>query len=117
MRRLVESSRGVSFAEQRSIREKATVRLAAPEIIERLEHTLKPYAELLEPNPRAMKLLVNAYSANRVLAILSEVEIERHQLVLWTILSSRWPHLASYLEKNPDMLEKDRSAGCYGRSW
>lgn len=95
-----------SFAEQRAIREEAAVKLAAPEIIECLEHTLKPYSELLEINPRSMKLLVNAYSANRVLAILSEVEIDFHQLVLWTILSSRWPQLASYLEKYPDDLAK-----------
>jgi integrase len=40
---------------------------------------LKPYAPLLEPNPRAMKLLVNGYSANRALALLSEVEIDLHQ--------------------------------------
>ncbi|HQN31168.1 MAG TPA: hypothetical protein PKX20_08565, partial [Methanothrix soehngenii] len=28
-----------------------------------------------------------------------------HQLVIWTILSLRWPMLAEYLEKYPDMLE------------
>lgn len=107
VRSLVEdNSDKRSFAEQRAIREEAAVKLAAPEIIECLEHTLKPYSELLEINPRSMKLLVNAYSANRVLAILSEVEIDFHQLVLWTILSSRWPQLASYLEKYPDDLAK-----------
>jgi hypothetical protein len=106
IRRLVETSSQRSFPEQRALREEAAVKLAAPEIIERIEHTLKPYATLLEPNPRGMKLLVNGYSANRALAILAEVEIELNQLALWTILNARWPQLADYLSDHPDMLDK-----------
>jgi len=106
VRQLVQESRQRSFAEQRALREEAVVRLASPEILERIEHTLKPYARLLEPNPRAMKLLVNGYSANRALTILSEVEIELDQLALWTILSARWPQLADYLVEHPDRLDK-----------
>lgn len=100
--RLVNSSREKSFQEQRAIREEAVIRLATPEIVERTEHTLMPFAEFLKPNPRAMKRLVNAYSVNRAIAILSHIDVERDQLVLWTILSLRWPLLAEYLEKNPD---------------
>jgi len=106
VRRLVATNPERSFPEERALREEAAVKLASPEFLERIEHTLKPYARLLEPNPRAMKLLVNGYSANRALAILSEVEIELHQLALWTILCSRWPQLADYLAEHPDMLEK-----------
>jgi hypothetical protein len=107
VRALVEGSGHRPFFEQRVLREEAVVRLASPEVLQRLEHTLKPYIALLEPDPRAMKLLVNAYSANRALAILSEVNVELHQLALWTILSSRWPQLADYLVEHPEMLEKD----------
>lgn len=114
VRRLVDDSRERSFPEQQALREEAVVRLASPEIHERLEHTLKPYAPLLEPNPRAMKLLVNAYSANRALAILSAVEIDLPQLVLWTILSSRWPQLSDHLTEHPDMLEKIGQQGSSG---
>lgn len=106
VRSLIDSSRKRPFLEQRALREEAVVRLAAPDVLQRLEHTLTPYGPLLEPNPRAMKLLVNSYSANRALAILSEVEIELHQLALWTILCARWPQLADYLAKHPEMLEK-----------
>src|SRR5262249_42859380 len=106
VRELVKSSTGRSFVERRALREEAVVRLAAPEILQCIEHTLKPYAGLLQPNPRGMKLLVNDYSANRALAILSEVEIELHQLALWTILCSRWPQLADYLAEHPALLEK-----------
>ncbi len=104
VRNLVVKSQGRPFVERRAVREEAVVRLAAPEVVKRLEHTLKPYARLLEPNPRAMKLLVNSYSANRALAILAEVEIDLHQLALWTILTSRWPQLADYLAERPGML-------------
>ena len=74
--------------------------------MERLEHTLKPYFNLLEPNPRAMKRLVNAYSATRALTLLAQVDIEQHQLALWTILNARWPQLADYLSEYPGMVEK-----------
>jgi hypothetical protein len=106
VRDLVKDDSNRSFAEQRALREEAVVHLASPEIAQRIEHTLKRYAYLLEPNPRAMKLLVNGYSANRAMAILSEVEIELHQLALWTILSSRWPLLSDYMVEHPEMLSK-----------
>jgi Cdc6-like AAA superfamily ATPase len=110
VRALVDASSHRPFFEQRAIREEAVVRLAAPDVLARLEHTLKPYSALLEPNPRGMKLLVNAYSANRALAILSEVNVELHQLALWTILSSRWPELADHLAEHPEMLETNADA-------
>jgi hypothetical protein len=101
----IKPGQGRSTIEQRAIREEAVVRLAAPEIVKRTENTLKPFVTLLEPNPRAMKRLVNTYSVNRALAILSEVEIEHDLLALWTILSMRWPRLAEYLEEHPEMVD------------
>ncbi len=100
--RLVNSSQGNSFLEQRAIREQAILRLATPDVMERTEHALRPFADFLEPNPRSMKRLVNAYSVNRALGILSHIDVERDRLALWTILSSRWPLLREYLEKNPE---------------
>ena len=103
--RLVGESHAESFLLRRAIREEAVVRLASPGIVERLKHTLAPYLELLEPNPRVMKRLVNTYSANRALSILSEVDIELNQLARWTILSSRWPQLAAYLLAHPEQVD------------
>src|SRR5262245_270223 len=114
IRHRLNTSSDLSFPEQRALREEAAVMLASPEIIERIEHTLKPYGALLDTNPRAMKLLVNGYSANRALAILSEVDIDLHQLALWTILSSRWARLADYLTEHPDMLERIGQEGIEG---
>jgi hypothetical protein len=65
---------------------------------ERTRHVLMPFAHLLEPNPRAMKRLVNACNVNRVLSTLAYVDIKTEPLILWTILSMRWPRLAEYLK-------------------
>jgi len=100
----VSESLESEFFERRAIREEAVVRLASPEVVERTEHALKPLVSSLGVNPRAMKRLVNAYSVNRALAILSENEIDRAQLALWTILSLRWPLLSEYLEKFPEKI-------------
>ena len=102
--RVVDGSRNRSFFEQRAIREEAVVRLAAPEVVERTEHALIPFAGLLDANPRSMKRLVNSYSVNRAMATLSHIDIQREHLVLWTILSLRWPELADYLEQYPEKI-------------
>ena len=103
---LAHPSTSRSFVEQQAMREEVVVRLAHPSVIQRLEHTLKPYTKLLKPNPRAMKRLVNSYSASRALAILSAIDIESHQLALWTILATHWPQLAAYLEVSPEKVEE-----------
>jgi KAP-like P-loop domain-containing protein len=105
---MVNATQGMPFVEERAMREAAVIRLAANEVQDRLEHTLEPYFELLEPNPRSMKRFVNSFSANRALAILSEVDIDLHQLALWTILSSRWPAWANTFARNPELLEQVR---------
>lgn len=107
---LLKDSENLLFEEQMAIREEAIVRLAAPDVVQRTEHTLKPFADRLDTNPRSMKRLVNAYSVNRALAILAHVEIELDHLVRWTILSLQWPLLAKYLEENPNLVEKDKNA-------
>jgi hypothetical protein len=94
-----------------AIRERIVVRLAAPEVVARTEHALKPFAPLLEPNPRAMKRLVNAYSTNRALALLAHLHIDREPLVRWTILSLRWPRLADALAEHPERVEGKQETG------
>lgn len=74
--------------------------------MERTEHTLRPFYEFLEPNPRAMKKLVNAYSVNRSLSVLLHLETDRERLAQWTILSMRWPIVSEYLEVYPEKADK-----------
>lgn len=96
------------------IRKGAAVRqLANQKVVESTEYFLRPFAPLTEPNPRAMKRLVNAYTLLRDLAILGGSDLlfdtntnARKQLALWSIVSLRWPllkeHLEEHLEENPD---------------
>jgi hypothetical protein len=78
-------------------REEAIKRLATPRAQAATQHMLLPFAPLLEPNPRAMKRLVNAYSVHRDINILAGADIDPTILTRWTILNLRWPLLANYL--------------------
>ncbi|HEX8746209.1 MAG TPA: P-loop NTPase fold protein [Pyrinomonadaceae bacterium] len=83
----------------------AVLQLASQEVEAEIEHALKDFASLLEPNPRAMKRLINAYAVQRAIATLAGVSIRREQLALWTITSLRWPLLTEFLEEQPEMIE------------
>ena len=66
------------------IRKAAVVRLAAPSLQAQTEHALRHYSEFLEPNPRFMKRLVNAYGIHQALDIVfSEKKSDQHKLILW----------------------------------
>jgi KAP family P-loop domain len=105
---------GEGRLEQRLRREAAVRRLGAPELIRHTEHTLSRFAGLLEPNPRAMKRLVNAYGVERAVQILeghsSELSHPREKLALWAIVKSRWPLLAEYLSEHVELIEPLRAA-------
>jgi hypothetical protein len=67
---------------------------------------LKPFAPLLEPNPRSIKRLLNGYGIARDIDLLRGADIIEHKkLALWTIITFRWPSLANYLEEYPDMIK------------
>jgi hypothetical protein len=83
----------------------AVRRLASQEVEAEIEHALRNFASLLEPNPRAMKRLINAYAVQRAIATLAGVNIRREQLALWTIASLRWPLLTEFLEEQPETIE------------
>ncbi len=98
------SNRG-DIIDELAIRQVAVKRLASPEIEVHTEQGLKAFAPLLEPNPRAMKRLLNAYGIQRSIATLTGVDIESRQLALWTIIVLRWPLLSEYLEDHPEMVK------------
>jgi KAP family P-loop domain len=90
------------------LRQTAVVRLSSPEVEVHTEHMLNPFAMLLDPNPRSMKRLVNAYGIARAIDLLRGGNVERKKLALWTIFTFRWPDLAHYLEEKPAMVENIR---------
>ena len=90
---------------QQRLRDKAIEKLATPEVQIQIEHMLKPYTPLLDPNPRSMKRFVNMYQIVRATDLLRGGTIEREKLALWTILWYRWPDLAQCVKENPELVE------------
>lgn len=64
---------------------------------ERQKHILLNYADYLEPNPRAMKRLLNAYGFRRGYDIQAAERSDQDALIRWTIIENRWPVMANYL--------------------
>jgi hypothetical protein len=98
---------GATPTEQRARLEAAAIQLASPKLERAAEHVLHPFRPLLDPNPRAMKRLVNAYGLARGIELLSRHtlggdKLAQQRTALWTILSLRWPRLAEYLAVHPD---------------
>jgi hypothetical protein len=98
-----------SLEEQQAIVTAAANRLGSAEVQREIRHRLAPFGPLLEPNPRAMKRLVNAYriELKRMLAEgrrVGRAAATPEQLALWTILSLRWPLLADHLAKHPELV-------------
>jgi len=96
--------------EEHARREEVVLKLATETAEARTEYFLREFAPLLEPNPRAMKRLLNAYALHRDMAILSGLDVltdldKRKQLVLWTIVCLRWPLLEQMLMDNIEYVD------------
>ena len=79
-------------------------RITSPEAALHTEHCLQAFAPLLEPNPRSMKRLVNAYAMHQATLLLAGRPVTSGPLARWTILEMRWPLLADFLALRPDCL-------------
>jgi len=73
-----------------------------PDAQQSTRHALEPYAALLDPTPRAMKRFVMAYSMLRAVRTAEGSVVGIGPLALWTILQTRWPMLANYLQASPE---------------
>jgi len=109
---VIESNRDLSPIEKRALILEAMVLLADKVPLENIErdHRLRKFAPLLEPNPRAMKRFVNDWDINRNIARWMEIEIDKDQLALWTILMRRWPSCARHLQNHPEDIRKFRQS-------
>ncbi len=93
-----------SAAHQQAAREETVKRALTPCAQKQAERLLVPFAPLLEPNPRAMKRLINAYGVQTAINTLGHGDVDRRQLALWTILLLRFPLLAERLTDEPDLV-------------
>ena len=87
---------------QSALRAEAIKRMAQPSLVSSTEHALHGYADLLDPNPRAMKRFVNAYGVERALRTIEGRRPRSDQLARWVIVELRWPILAEVLRGDPD---------------
>lgn len=105
---LAEIKKTTDPIENKALREEAITRLSSTEVEKKTEHLLLPFSHLIEPNPRAIKRLLNSYGILRDIDLLRGEGADivgRKELALWTILNYRWPSVATYFENNPKMID------------
>lgn len=82
----------------------STVSIAEEERM--LENKLQNFIELIEPNPRSMKRLINDVSTAKTITYLYNQNVETEQLILWTILKQEHPLLAEFFWDNPSKIRE-----------
>ncbi|MEO8067722.1 MAG: P-loop NTPase fold protein [Flavobacteriales bacterium] len=92
--RLIDSTTDV--VEKQALQRADAKRLASVTHDPARQHELEPFAELLEPNPRAMKRLLNAYGMQQSLHRLEDRRVPAEHLARWTIIELRWPLFAEH---------------------
>ncbi len=100
-------SRVADPAKRQSLRSDALEHAVNPAVVERQQHELAPFADLLDSNPRTIRLFVNAVSMEAYLRFLEGASFELAGLALWAVLEARWPALADHLRENPDHVETE----------
>jgi hypothetical protein len=65
------------------------------------KHALEPFGPLLDPTPRAMKRFAMAYSVLRAVRTAEGSVVDVGPLALWTVVVTRWPLLAEFLQADP----------------
>jgi hypothetical protein len=87
--------------QEQAMRAAAAKQITSGEAQRQTEHRLQRFADLLEPNPRAMKRLVNAYGLHQATHFLEDRRVSPEALARWTIIELRWPLLADVLAARP----------------
>ncbi|WP_183561702.1 KAP family P-loop NTPase fold protein [Mucilaginibacter sp. SP1R1] len=95
---------GQTFAENHEQRLQTLKSLSTKKTMKQTEHFLVPYSQFLDLNPRNMKRLLNNYLINKASSLISHIDIDKHQLILWTIIQIQWPVLSGYLIRHPDKI-------------
>ena len=91
--------------EQQALRAEAVRRLASPAADRAAKHRLMEFADLIEPNPRAMIRLVNAVGLNQARAIIEGREVPFKLIARWTLFEQRWPQAAALIGETPECIE------------
>jgi hypothetical protein len=89
---------------EHALRVAAAKQVTRPAAQKEAEHRLQRFAGLLEPNPRSMKRVVNAYGLRQAKKYIEQSNVSSDALARWTILELRWPLLADFLAARPDAI-------------
>ena len=84
-------------------------RMGKRDVDQATENFLQQFSNLVEPNPRSMKRLVNAFGVRQqIMTVFGDPKSQPDdgEIALWTILSQRWPTLAEVLLETPGLLAK-----------
>lgn len=93
------------YAEQPALRAAAAVEISRPASAAQIEHRLQVFASLIEPNPRAMKRLVNAVGMAQARCFLEGRNVPLTNIARWSMIELRWPLLAEHLVRYPADIE------------
>lgn len=99
----IAKERGHPVREQ-AMRAAAAKQITSAEARPATEHLLHSFEKLLEPNPRSMKRLVNAFGLNQATQFLEGRNVSPEALARWTIIELRWPLLADLLAARPQFV-------------
>ncbi|WP_310498561.1 P-loop NTPase fold protein [Sandarakinorhabdus sp.] len=91
-------------ADKPALRAAAVRALATPAADRAAQHRLMAFADMIEPNPRAMKRLVNAVGLNQAQAIIEGREADFDLIARWTLFALRWPRAAGAVSGNPALI-------------
>lgn len=105
MERVIDEHEG-DPVQQQGLRAVAAKLVSTQAAERRRAHFLQTFASLLEPNPRAMKRLVNAYGIHQAVNFLEGRQVDPGALALWTIIEMRWPLLAECLVDSPELVSQ-----------
>lgn len=89
-------------AQRPRLRAQAVLRMATPAAEQQLTHRLEHFVDFMEANPRAIKRLINAVGLTQARVVLEWRTVAFDDIVRWTILELRWPHIAAWVENGWD---------------
>jgi hypothetical protein len=88
-------------AELLAAREAAALQFTTARVEASTERRLMSLMHLMEPNPRAMKLLVNEVAMAQARGTLEGRYVQAEARARWSILSLRWPLIADHFAEDP----------------
>lgn len=96
----------MSFIDRARAADETIQRLVVSDDAQReIRHALERFAPLLDPTPRAMKRFVMTYSMLLAVRTAELAPVSVGPLALWTVVVTRWPLLAEYLQNTPSAVD------------